>query len=152
MTSCTAASSICPENPLAVRRSVMRLLIIRTISAVRWSLARIACVSVSFSVCSRLMRSVDPLGVALPLAVTQHEFLDLPGRGLRQVAELDGGRALEARDVLAAELDDLRFGGGASGLERDEGLGPLAPLGVGHGDHGALHDRRVLRHDLLHLD
>src|SRR5262245_26079777 len=118
MTSCTAASSIWPVKPLAVRRSVTRLLIMRTMSAIRWSLSRIACVSVSFSVCSRLMVSVDPLGVALPLAVTQDEFLDLPRRGLRQVAELDGRRALEVRDVLAAEFDDLRLGGRPSGLER----------------------------------
>src|SRR5690349_14362656 len=108
MTSITRASSTWPEKPLAVRRSPIRDLIMRTMSAARWSFSRMALVSVSFSVCSRLM-SVDPLGLPLPLPVAQHELLHLPGRGLGQVAELDGGRALEVGDVLAAELDDLRL-------------------------------------------
>src|SRR5215470_13742993 len=128
MTSCTRASSTWPEKPLAVRRSPIFDLIMRTMSAARWSLSRMAFVSVSFRSCSRLM-SVDPLGLALPLLVAQHELLDLAGRGLGQVAELDGRRALEVRDVRAAELDDLGLGGRAAGLERHEGLGPLAPLG-----------------------
>src|ERR1051325_964004 len=151
MTSCTRASSTWPEKPLAVRRSPMLLLIMRTMSAVRASFSRMAFVSVSFRVCSRLM-SVDPLGLALPLLVAQDELLDLAGRGLGQVAELDGGRALEVRDVLAAELDDLRLGRARARLEGDEGLGTLAPLGVGHGHHRALHDGRVPGHRLLHLD
>src|SRR5438094_2831632 len=151
MTSSTRASSTWPEKPLAVRRSPILLLTIRTMSAVRWSLSRMAFVSVSLRVCSRLM-SVDPLGLALPLLVAQHELLDLPRGGLGQVAELDPGRALEVGDVLAAELDDLGLAGGLARLERHEGLGALPPLGVGHRHHRALHDRRVLGHRLLHLD
>src|SRR5215813_9820426 len=54
---------------------------------------------------------VDPLLPALPLLLAKNEFLHLAGRGLRQVTELDRRRALEVRDVLAAELDDLRLGG-----------------------------------------
>src|SRR2546421_3141040 len=123
----------------------------RTMSAVRWSLSRMAFVKVSLRVCSRLM-SVDPLGLALPLLVAQDELLDLARRGLGQVAELDGGRALEVRDVLAAELDDLGLGRLHPRLEGDERLRPLAPLLVGHGDHRALHDRGVARDGLLHLD
>src|SRR5258705_12237390 len=95
---------------------------------------------------------VDPLRAALPLAIAQHELLDLAGRGLGQLAELDGGRRLEARDVLLAELDDLRLGDLLPRLERDEGLRPLAPFFVGDRDHRALHHRRVAGHALLDLD
>ena len=42
-----------------------------------------------------------------PLPLAEHELLDLAGRGLRQVAELDRVRALEVGEVLAAERDDL---------------------------------------------
>src|SRR5438067_12365391 len=152
MTSTINASSPRPANPLAVRRSPILLLIMRTMSAARWSFSRMALVSVSLRVCSRLMGLVDALGVALPLLVPQHELLDLAGRRLGQVAELDGSRALEVGDVLPAELDGLLLGGPRAGLEGDEGLGPLAPLRVGDGDHRALHDGRVLGHRLLDLD
>src|SRR5688572_5274804 len=151
MTSSTSASSTWPVKPLEVRRSVTRLLSMRTTSAVRESLSRIACVSVSFSVCSRLM-SVDPLGLALPLAVAQHELLHLAGGGLGQVTELDEGGGLEVGDVLPAELDDLLLGGGHAGLERDERLRPLAPFLVGDRDDRALQHGGVLRYRLLHLD
>src|SRR5688500_11505710 len=99
MMSTTRASSTWPEKPLAVRRSPILLLIMRTMSAVRWSLSRMAWVSVSFRVCSRPM-SVDPLGLALPLAVAQDELLHLAGGSLGQVTELDGGRRLEVGNVL----------------------------------------------------
>src|SRR5437667_53271 len=81
---------------------------------------------------------------------TQRGGVEALGEG--QVAELDGGRALEVRDVLAAELDDLGLGRLHPRLEGDERLRPLAPLLVGHGDHRALHDRGVARDGLLHLD
>src|SRR5690349_24537587 len=74
---------------------------------------------------------VDPLLAALPLLLAQDELLDLAGRGLREIAELDRRRALEVRDVLPAELDDLRLADLLAGLQRDERLGPLAPLIVG---------------------
>src|SRR5512138_2580242 len=96
--------------------------------------------------------SVDPLLPALPLLLAKDELLDLAGRRLRQVAELDRRRALEVRDVLAAELDDLRLGGLLPGLQRDERLGPLAPLVVRNRDHRALEHRRVARDALLDLD
>ena len=41
---------------------------------------------------------------------------------------------------------------GLAGLERDEGLGPLAPLLVRDGHHRALHHRGVPGHALLDLD
>src|SRR2546426_6964259 len=42
--------------------------------------------------------------------LAQNELLHLPGGGLRQVTELDGGGTFEVRDVLAAELDDVWLG------------------------------------------
>src|SRR5439155_3798166 len=81
---------------------------------------------------------VDPLLLASPLLLAQDELLNLPRGGLRQVAELDGGGTLEVRDVLAAKLDDVPLGRALAGLERDERLGPLAPLRVGDRDHRAL--------------
>src|SRR5207249_10497139 len=132
LTSRPRASSTWPGPPSGVRRSPVLLVTIRTVSAVRWSLSRMAFVSGSLRVCSRLM-SVDPLGLALPLLVAQDELRDLARRGLGQIAELDGGRALEVGDVLPAELDDLLLGGLPAGLARHEGLGPLAPSAAGHG-------------------
>src|SRR5688572_13001930 len=151
MTSSTSASSTWPVKPLEVRRSVTRLLSMRTTSAVRESLSRMAWVSVSFSVCSRLM-SVDPLRLALPLSVAEHELLHLAGGGLGQVTELDEGGRLEVGDVLPAELDDLLLGRGHPRLERDERLRALAPLLVGDRHHRALEHGGVLRHRLLDLD
>src|SRR5262249_49494877 len=95
---------------------------------------------------------VDPLLPALPLLLAKDELLHLAGRRLRQVAELDGRRALEVRDVLAAELDDLRLGGPLPRLQGDERLGPLAPLVVRDRDHRALEDGRMARDALLDLD
>src|SRR5213594_1203462 len=91
-----------------------------------------------------LMLLVDPLLLAPPLLLAQHELLDLPGGGLRQVAELDGGGTLEVSDVPAAELDDLLLGRRHPRLQRDERFGPLAPSLVGDRDHRALEHGRVL--------
>ena len=55
------------------------------------------------------------------------------------------------RDARAQELDDL---GGArlrAGLEHHAGLHRLAPLRVGHADHRAVGDRRVLHQRVLDL-
>src|SRR6185295_2946601 len=95
------------------------------------------------------MRLVDPLRFALPLPVAQDELLDLAGRGLGQLAEVDRGGGLEARDVPLAEVDDLGLGGALARLEGDEGLGPLAPFLVRDRDHRALHHRGVPGHALL---
>src|SRR5712691_10656831 len=101
---------------------------------------------------SALMLLVDPLLLAPPLLLAQHELLDLPGGGLRQVAELDGGRTLEVSDVPAAELDDLLLGRRHPRLQRDERFGPLAPPLVGDRDHRALEHGGVLGDGLLDLD
>src|SRR2546426_2333112 len=84
--------------------------------------------------------------------LAQNELLHLPGGGLRQVTELDGGGTFEVRDVLAAELDDVWLGRRRAGLERDERLGPLAPLRVGDRDHRALEHRGMPGDGLLDLD
>src|SRR5438552_12275730 len=99
-----------------------------------------------------LMRLVDPLLLAPPLLLAQHELLDLSGGGLRQVAELDGGGTLEVSDVPPAELDDLLLGRRRPRLQRDERFGPLAPPLVGDRDHRALEYGRVLGNGLLDLD
>src|SRR6202008_368149 len=75
MTSRTSASSTVPENPLAVRRSPRRDLIIRTTSAVFVSLALMACVSVSLSCCSSAMKPpslVKRLELLYPQTRVQH--------------------------------------------------------------------------------
>src|SRR5688500_13881833 len=68
-------------------------------------------------------------------ALAQHEFLDFTRRGLGQLAEHDGARQLEAREVAAAELEELGFGDCGAGLELHEGAGRFAPLPVGPRDH-----------------
>src|SRR4029077_12958765 len=60
MTSRTSASSTVPEKPLAVRRSPIFDLIMRTTSAVGASFSLIAFVSVSLSCCSSGMKLVYP--------------------------------------------------------------------------------------------
>src|SRR5262249_13954919 len=96
--------------------------------------------------------SVDPFSPTFPFAIAQHELLDLAGRGLGQLTELDGRRRLEVGDVLLAELDDLGLGGLPAGLEGHEGLGPLAPFFIRDGHYRALHHARVPGHALLDLD
>src|SRR5688572_4643947 len=74
--------------------------------------------------------SVDALVMAGPLLVAQLALLDLAGRRLRQRPELDRLGDLEAGQMLASELDEVVRGDARDGLERDERLGHLAPLGV----------------------
>src|ERR671914_2657675 len=93
-----------------------------------------------------------PLLLPGPLLVAQDELLDLAGRGLGQVAELDGGGGLEAGDVLFAEVYDLLLARLPALLQDNERLGALAPLLVGHRDNSGLHHRRVLGDGLLDLD
>src|SRR4029078_11201793 len=72
-----------------------------------------------------LLSLLDRLHRARPLA--QHEFLDLARRRLRQLAEHDALRHLEAREVAPAVLDQLLRGDGGAGLELDERAWRLAP-------------------------
>ena len=51
--------------------------------------------------------SIDPPPVALPLAIAQQELLNLPGRRLGQLAELDRLGHLEPRELAATMLYDL---------------------------------------------
>src|SRR5260370_26165515 len=84
------------------------------------------------------MGLVDPLRLALPLAVAQDELLDLAGRGLGQLAEVDRGGRLETRDVPLAEVDDLPLGRGLTRLEGDKGLVPLPPFFITGSYYSAL--------------
>src|SRR6266702_1663032 len=95
---------------------------------------------------------MDALLVSPPLLLTQHILLYLAGGGLWQGTEIDGHRTLEMGEALPAEGDDLLLGCRLLWFEGHKGLGTLTPFLVGDGDDGALHDSRVLRHGLLHLD
>src|SRR4051794_16900269 len=101
---------------------------------------------------ARAAGSSDRLLSPRPLLLAQDELLDLPGRGSRQLAELDGRGALELREVLAAERDQLVLVGVLARLELHERLRALAPLLVRHGDDRDLGDRRVAHDRLLDLD
>src|SRR5262249_47832947 len=68
----------------------------------------------------------------LPRPLAQLDLAHLAGRGLRQLAELDGTRSVEAGEVLAREGDELRLAQVGSRLQRDVGLRPLAPALVRH--------------------
>ena len=56
------------------------------------------------------------------------------------------------RQALAAECDDLRFGGCLTWLERHEGFGALAPLLIRDSDDRALHDGGMPGDRLLYLN
>ncbi|VTR67498.1 conserved hypothetical protein [Desulfosarcina cetonica] len=97
-------------------------------------------------------RSVDPALASLPFPFAQLELLDLAGGCLGQGAKFDGLGSLEACQIGLAELDD-RFGGWIrAGFGHHEGLGHLAPFGVGHRYHGHFHDIRMAVEDVFHLD
>src|SRR5215218_755349 len=95
---------------------------------------------------------VHPLFAIFPLLIAKDELLNLARRGLGELGELDGLGSLETGDVLFAEVYDLLFGRVLPLLEHDECLGTLAPLLVRAGDNGGLHDARMPRDGLLHLD
>src|SRR5579859_2289891 len=89
------------------------------------------------------VKSMNPLRVAGPLRITQHNFLDLAGGGLEQLAKFDPRGALEVRQMLSAKGDDFVRAGASARLERDECLGPFTPSGVWNGDHSALQHSRM---------
>jgi hypothetical protein len=95
---------------------------------------------------------VDALLSSSPLLLAQHVLLHLPCRGLGQVAKLYGSRALEVRQALTAEGDDLLFGYPLPWLQGDERLGTFAPRLVGYGNNSALQNSGMLDDDLLHLN
>src|SRR5437867_3776687 len=64
------------------------------------------------------------------------ELLDLPGRGLRQVAEDDASRRLEPGDALLDVLDELRLRGGCTRSQLNVGDDRLAPVGIRRADNG----------------
>jgi hypothetical protein len=73
-----------------------------------------------------------------PLFAAQHELLHFASRVLGQAAELDGSRALEMRQVLTAEGNDLGFGRTVIRFQSDKCLGALPPLLIGDSDDGTL--------------
>src|SRR5918911_5330506 len=73
-------------------------------------------------------RLVDPLGVALPFALAQHELLDLARGRLRQVAKFDDLGALEVGQPTPTVGDDGLGGGGLGRLLGHENPWDLPPL------------------------
>src|SRR4051794_38428193 len=93
------------------------------------------------TVSSGLPGSVDLALPILPVRRAQAELLELPRGGARQlVAELHARGALVVREVLAAVVDQVVFGGFGSWCEHDQRLDRLTPLLVGHPDDGDLGD------------
>src|SRR6266516_6309505 len=84
--------------------------------------------------CRHLQRRLFTALVGPGLA--EFELLDLPGRGLLQVAEDDASRRLEPRDVLLDMLDELRLGGGGTRSQLDVGDDRFAPVGIRRADDG----------------
>src|SRR5829696_2956492 len=106
----------------------------------------------SFACCARRHALVDALVVPGPLPLAQDELLHLTGRGPRDLAEFHGDRALEVRQVLAAEGDELLRCRSLCRLEGDERLRPLAPEIVRDADDGALEDGGMGAERVLDLD
>src|ERR1700682_1277361 len=84
-------------------------------------------------------------------SLAKQEFLHLAGRRLRQLAENDLLRRLEARKVLPAMLDQVRIGHGGARLDLDEGARRLAPLRVGLRDDGGREHRGMTVQNILHF-
>src|SRR5215475_8443363 len=105
MTSRTSASSTVPEKPLAVLRSPIFDLIMRTTSAVGASFSFIAFVSVSLSCCSSGMELVYPQPGVEDVTKTVAQQVQSEAReGQRQAGEEAHPERL-ADDVLAAGDD-----------------------------------------------
>src|SRR4051812_2582784 len=101
----------------------------------------------SLSVLTTGPRSFGLLG-----ALAQDEFLNLPGRGLRQRPEYNVVRRLEMGQALAAERDDVGGIGMGAVLEHHKGARRLAPLRVRSRDNGGFEHRRVAVQHVLDLD
>ena len=85
--------------------------------------------------------------------LSQHVFLDLAGRGLRQGAEDDGAGHLEARPSAARQCAISSASVAvAPRFSVDEGAGRLAPFLVRPRDHGAVDHSRVAVERALDLD
>src|SRR5450755_3590140 len=101
----------------------------------------------------RLLSTLDSGGFSGPLALAQFELRDLARRGLRQlVQEGDGLRRLVAGDGGFHVVDDRFLAHHRTRLEHHEGLGPLAPLLVGHTDDRRFQHCLVGEDRLLDLD
>src|SRR5664279_429188 len=95
---------------------------------------------------------VDAHVVACPLALAEDVLLYLPGRGLRERAELNRDGTLVVGDVVAAAVDDLALGRRPVVLERHERLRALAPFLIWGCDDSALQHGRVAGDRVLDLD
>ena len=89
---------------------------------------------------TRFLRSFP---LTLVRALAQHEFLDLTGRGLGQLAEHHIFRPLEPGHLAAAPVEELFGADILAGLQLDKGAGHLAPFLVRLGDNRRRRHRRV---------
>src|SRR6476469_1322552 len=102
---------------------------------------------------SRLDGAAGPRSAAAPpRPFAELVLLDLAGRRLRQLAELDLARRLEAGQRLAREGDQLLGGQLGARPQGHEALRPLAPLLVRDGDDCGLENVRVPHERALDLD
>src|SRR5690606_5498653 len=94
----------------------------------------------------------DVAVAALPVGFAQHALEDLAaGIAGDRFDEVDRAWALEVRDALAHEADDVVGLDRLAGLGHHDRLDLLAPLVVGHADDGPVGDRGVLHQDVLDL-
>src|SRR5262245_51109835 len=78
---------------------------------------------------------------SLPVAVAQQALVELARRMTRQLGlEIDAARALDGREVLAAERQKF-LGQRRAGIDHaarlDDRLHFFAEVGIGHAEHGA---------------
>ena len=90
--------------------------------------------------------------MSFPLLVAQFLLLDLAGRGLGQLRDLDGTWAHVASETLLGEVQDFFLGGILAVGELDERLGSLAPLLIGGRRDGDCCDGGMFGDGLLNFD
>src|SRR6476660_2549337 len=95
---------------------------------------------------------VDSAFAPGPFPFAQHELLDLAGRRLRQLAEMNGLRALEAGQARLAVVDNFLLSHRGAVAQDNEGLRCLAPIIVRNADHRYLEHGGMRGNGLLNLD
>src|SRR5262249_55380513 len=153
MTSRTSASSTVPEKPLAVLRSPIFDLIMRTTSAVGASFSLIAFVSVSLSCCSSGMKLVYPQPGVEHVTKTVAQEGQGEARQRQREAREEADPERLADDVLAAGDDVAPRGNVRRHPDAEEAQDGLRQDRVGE-DEAGLHEERAhaVRQDVAKRD